>query len=104
MKVWTVFNTFFLLGSFTTDVATIATYSALESYLCLLGAGYFVAADGDAAAAVAIKKAAGAFAFVAGMLGYYSMANAVCKDQGLPEFLFPVGRVGFGGGGGGSKK
>ncbi|OMP87993.1 Protein alcS [Diplodia seriata] len=96
MAVWTVFNTFFLLGSFTTDAVTIATYSALEIYLCLLGASYFVAADGGADGAIAIKKAAGSFAFVAGMLGYYSMGNVICKDQGLPAFLFPMGKVGFG--------
>ncbi|KKY27820.1 putative acetate transporter [Diplodia seriata] len=94
--LWTVFNTFFLLGSFTTDAVTIATYSALEIYLCLLGASYFVAADGGADGAIAIKKAAGSFAFVAGMLGYYSMGNVICKDQGLPAFLFPMGKVGFG--------
>ncbi|KAL0253173.1 hypothetical protein SLS55_010626 [Diplodia seriata] len=78
------------------DAVTIATYSALEIYLCLLGASYFVTADGGADGAIAIKKAAGSFAFVAGMLGYYSMGNAICNDQGLPAFLFPMGKVGFG--------
>lgn len=94
--LWTVFNTFFLLGSFTTDSVTIATYLALEIYLCLLGASYFVAAEGRADGGVAIKKAAGSFAFIAGMLGYYSMGNAICNDQGLPSYLFPMGKVNFG--------
>lgn len=89
--LWTVFNTFFLLGSLSTDLVTIATYAALEIYLCLLGASYFVAAeDRDA---IAVKKAAGSFAFIAGLLGYYSMGHAICQDQGLPPFLFPMGDV-----------
>ena len=74
---------------------TIATYTALEIYLCLLGASYFVAADGAADTAVAVKKAAGAFAFIAGLLGYYSMGNAICEDQCLPSYLFPMGDVSF---------
>lgn len=91
--LWTVFNTFFLLGSLTTNGVTVATYTALEIYLCLLGASYFAAADGRADTAAAVKKAAGSFAFVAGMLGYYSMGNAICRDQGLPSFLFPMGDI-----------
>lgn len=73
------------------DLVTIATYAALEIYLCLLGASYFVAAeDRDA---IAVKKAAGSFAFIAGLLGYYSMGHVICQDQGLPPFLFPMGDV-----------
>lgn len=75
------------------DLVTIATYAALEIYLCLLGASYFVAAEDRAGDAIAVKKTAGSFAFIAGLLGYYSMGHAICQDQGLPSFLFPMGDV-----------
>lgn len=43
----------------------------------LVSASYFVAADGNEAAATVIKKTGGAFAFCAGMLGYYTVGHLV---------------------------
>ena len=58
----------------------------------LVAASYFAAADGNASAEVALQKAAGAFAFASGMLGYYTVANLMCQDA--LNFSFPMGDTG----------
>ena len=46
----------------------------------------FSGADSHTSASVALKKAAGAFAFASGMLGYYTFGNLMCRE-GL-DFVF----------------
>ena len=55
----------------------------------LVAASYFAAADGHAAGSVAIAKAGGVFAFLSGLLGYYTVANLMC-EQAL-GFALPMG-------------
>ena len=42
-----------------------------------------------ASASVALKKAGGAFAFVSGMLGYYTVGNLMCQEA--LAFSCPMG-------------
>lgn len=55
----------------------------------LVGASYFATADGHLTAAIALKKSGGVFAFLAGLLGFYTVANLMCQ-QSL-YFSFPMG-------------
>lgn len=55
----------------------------------LVAASYFATADGHLIAATGLKKAGGAFAFVAGLFGYYTVANLMCQEAMF--FSFPMG-------------
>ena len=55
----------------------------------LVAASYFALADGYADRGTALRKSAGAFAFVSGMLGYYTVANLMCQEALF--FSFPMG-------------
>lgn len=55
----------------------------------LVAASYFATADGNLATAIALRKAGGAFAFLSGMLGYYTVANLMCQEAMF--FSFPMG-------------
>ncbi|KAH7317883.1 hypothetical protein BKA65DRAFT_557294 [Rhexocercosporidium sp. MPI-PUGE-AT-0058] len=87
--MWTVLNTFFLLGSLPIYFVYIGILFFVELAFGFATASYFATADGSADAALALKKAGGAFAFVAGMLGYYTVAHLMC--QIACQFIFPMG-------------
>ena len=55
----------------------------------LVAASYFATADGHAETASGLKKTAGAFAFLSGLLGYYTVANLMCQEAMF--FSFPMG-------------
>lgn len=55
----------------------------------LVSAVYFLTADGKTAEAAAVKITAGAFAFAAGMLGFYTIGNLMCQES--LRFSFPMG-------------
>ena len=55
----------------------------------LVAASYFLTADGNLGTATAVKKTAGAFAFISGMLGYYTVCNLMCQEALF--FSFPMG-------------
>lgn len=55
----------------------------------LVAASYFATADGHVNSGIALKKTAGAFAFVSGMLGYYTVGNLMCQEAMF--FSFPMG-------------
>lgn len=55
----------------------------------LVAASYFLTADGKMETASTVKTAGGAFAFASGMLGYYTVANLMCKEA--MKFSFPMG-------------
>ena len=57
----------------------------------LVGVGYLAAADGNTSASNALLKTAGAFAFVSGMLGYYTLGNLMCQEALGSVFKFPMG-------------
>lgn len=87
--MWTVLNTFFLLGSLPINLVYIGIFFFVELAFGFVSASYFATADGNADTATALKKAGGAFAFCAGTLGYYTVAHLMC--QTACQFKFPMG-------------
>ncbi len=67
----------------------IGIFFTVQMAFTLVAASYFAAADSHTSVSVALKKAAGAFAFASGMLGYYTVGNLMCQE-GL-GFHFPMG-------------
>jgi hypothetical protein len=61
----------------------------VELAFALIAASDFAIADGKPDAAKALKKAEGVFAFLAGLLEYYTVAHLMCQT-GL-FFRFPMG-------------
>ena len=66
-------------------------FLAVQLAFTLVAAAYFAAADGHMATSVALQKAGGAFGFVSGMLGYYTVGNLMCQDALGWAFSFPMG-------------
>lgn len=71
----------------------ILLFTTLELCLVLDSASQFTRADGKHSTSAGLMKAAGAFAFIASLLGYYCVAHYMCED-GLP-FRFPMGDTDF---------
>jgi len=61
----------------------------VELAFALIAASYFAAADGKEAASTALKISGGVFAFLAGLLGYYTVAHLMCQTSLF--FRFPMG-------------
>jgi hypothetical protein len=61
----------------------------MELAFALIAASYFPTADRKPDAATALKKAGGLFAFLAGLLGYYTVAHLMCQIGWF--FRFPMG-------------
>ena len=74
------------------NLVYIAIFFTIEMTFLLTAASYFTAADGNQTAALGIQKAAGAFGFASGMLGYYTVGNLMCQDA--LNFDFPMGDTG----------
>lgn len=87
--LWTVFNTFFLIGSLPINLVYIGIFATVELAFGLVAASYFAAADDKPAQSLALKKAGGAFAFVSGMLGYYTLGHLMCQEATF--FSWPMG-------------
>jgi hypothetical protein len=64
-------------------------FGFVELAFTLVAASYFATADGNMETATALKKSGGAFAFVAGMLGYYTVAHLMCQTTFF--WRFPMG-------------
>ncbi|QSZ28932.1 hypothetical protein DSL72_003439 [Monilinia vaccinii-corymbosi] len=90
--VWSVLNLFFLIGSLPSNLVYIGIYFFVELSFTLVSASSFCAADGNTATAAVLKKTAGAFAFIAGMLGYYTVGHLMCQQALF--FDFPMGDTG----------
>lgn len=54
------------------NLVYIGIFGFVELAFILISAAYFAAADGNAVTASTLNTVGGAFAFVAGMLGYYT--------------------------------
>ncbi|KAL8639493.1 MAG: hypothetical protein Q9228_003482 [Teloschistes exilis] len=84
---------FGVAASYGTDTAQnlvyIGIFFTVEMAFTLVAASYFATADGHSSAGVALKKAGGAFAFMSGMLGYYTVGNLMCQQAMF--FSFPMG-------------
>lgn len=89
LAVWAVWNVFFLLGSLPLNLVYIGIFFTVQMAFTLVAASYFAAADEHAGMALGLKKAAGAFAFLSGLLGYYTVANLMCQEAMV--FSFPMG-------------
>jgi len=87
--MWAVLNLFFLIGSLPINLVYIGIFGFVELCFVLVAASYFAAADGHAIAAEALKKSGGAFAFLAGLLGYYTVGHLMCQQALF--FSFPMG-------------
>ena len=87
--VWAVLNLFFLIGSLPLNLVYIGIFFTVQVAFTLVAASYFLTADGKASQAVAVKTAGGAFAFISGMLGYYTVSNLMCSEA--LGFSFPMG-------------
>ncbi|KAI9700151.1 MAG: hypothetical protein M1820_006933 [Bogoriella megaspora] len=90
--MWAVWNIFFLIGSLTLNLVYTGIFFSVQMAFTLVAASYFAAADGNSSASVALAKSAGAFAFVSGILGYYTVGNLMCQDA--LNFKFPMGDTG----------
>ncbi|KAK7414914.1 hypothetical protein QQZ08_012475 [Neonectria magnoliae] len=86
--IWAVLDIFFMIESLPINVDLFAIFTTIELCLSLDAASNFARADGKEVSK-ALIKAAGAFGFISGLLGYYSCAAFMCQDS-LP-FSFPVG-------------
>ncbi|KAI7107976.1 hypothetical protein KC365_g4536 [Hortaea werneckii] len=70
--IWAVLNIFFLIASLPFNIVYIGIFLTVELCFSLDAASYFRRADGDPVAGLALSKAAGAFGFISGLLGYYA--------------------------------
>lgn len=89
--MWAVFNMFFLIGSLPINLVYIGIFVFVEIAFTLIAAGYFAAADGNVSQSTAIFKAGGASAFIAGMLGYYTVGHLMCQVAFGGFFRWPMG-------------
>ena len=71
------------------NLVYIGIFFTVQMAFTLVAASYFAAADGHANGSMALKKAGGVFAFLSGLLGYYTVGNLMCQ-QAL-SFRFPMG-------------
>lgn len=71
LAVWTVFVLAFLVASLPTNIVYILIFTFVFLAFLFIGASYFAVADGNAVASVGLKKAGGAFSFLAGLTGWY---------------------------------
>lgn len=71
------------------NLVYIGIFGTVQVCFTAVAASYFAAADGHAAAAVALNKAGGVFGFLSGLLGYYTVGHLMCQDA--TGFSFPMG-------------
>jgi uncharacterized protein len=89
VTVWAIWNMFFLVGSLPLNLVYIGIFFTVQMAFTLVAASYFAAADGHPNGSVALKKAGGVFAFLSGLLGYYTVGNLMCQEA--LSFRFPMG-------------
>lgn len=70
LQVWAVFVFTFLVASIPTNVVYILIFAFVDVGFILVAASYFATADGHDSSSVALKKAAGVFCFIAGLVGW----------------------------------
>ncbi|KAH6873877.1 GPR1/FUN34/yaaH family-domain-containing protein [Thelonectria olida] len=87
--IWAVLDIFFMLGSLPINLVSFGIFATIFLCFTLDAASNFALADGKGDTAKALMKAAGAFGFISGLLGYYSCAASMCQDA-LP-FDLPLG-------------
>lgn len=71
------------------NIVYTGIFLAIELGFVLVAASYFALADGKVEVALALKKSGGAFCFVSGLLGWYTLAHLMC--QGSTPLTYPMG-------------
>ena len=71
------------------NMVYILLFAALELCLLIDRTSYLILANGLQSTYPHMQQAAGAFGFIAGLLGYYACARYMCEEA-LP-FRFPMG-------------
>lgn len=66
-------------------------FSTVQFALTSIAAVYLAVADGHTASGLALQKAGGVFAFLAGSLEYYTVGNLICQDT--LSFRIPMGDI-----------
>ncbi|KAK1673418.1 GPR1/FUN34/yaaH family-domain-containing protein [Colletotrichum godetiae] len=89
LAVWSLFNLFFFIAAFATNVANVIVYGGLEISYILNCSANFLFASGHTSAGGLLTKVAGGFGFVAALAGFYVMAGEFCGEV-LP-FSVPLG-------------
>ncbi|KAH8667605.1 GPR1/FUN34/yaaH family-domain-containing protein [Tricladium varicosporioides] len=87
--MWAVLNIFFLFGSLPINLVYIGIFFFVELTFSLVAGSYFATADGNLKIAEALRKTGGVFAFLAGLLGYYTVAHLMCQTAFF--WGFPMG-------------
>ncbi|KAH0437384.1 gpr1 family protein [Colletotrichum camelliae] len=82
---------FYLAGAFSTNIANVVVYGALELSYIFNCAANFAFADGHTYSGKSLTKVAGSFGFIAALAGFYAMASGFCGDV-LP-FEMPLGNL-----------
>ena len=73
------------------NLVYIGIFAMVELAFVLIAASYFATADGNASVGIALKKSGGAFAFLAGLLGWYTVGHLMCQEALF--FSFPMGHT-----------
>ena len=71
------------------NLVYIGIFATVELAFILVAASYFATADGNTTAGTALKKAGGAFGFLSGLLGWYTLGHLMCQEALF--FSFPMG-------------
>lgn len=74
------------------NVVYFLIFLTVELAFGLVAASYFAFADGANGAGTSLKKAGGAFGFISGLLGYYTLGHLMCQEALF--FTFPMGDTG----------
>ncbi|KAK7419935.1 hypothetical protein QQZ08_010638 [Neonectria magnoliae] len=77
--IWTIFVLTFLIASLPTNIVYILIFAFVDLGFLLVAASYFSLADGKDSA-IGLKKAGGAFCFLAGLVGWYLTLHLLIKD------------------------
>ncbi|KAM0715787.1 hypothetical protein Q7P37_008301 [Cladosporium fusiforme] len=87
--IWAVLDVIFIIASLRMNVVLIGVFTTIFLCFSLDAASYFALADGHTAASTALLKTAGAFGFISGLLGFYTVAHYLF-DENLGVVL-PMG-------------
>lgn len=71
------------------NVVYFLIFLTVELAFGLVAASYLALADGYDGAGTSLKKAGGAFGFISGLLGYYTLGHLMCQEALF--FSFPMG-------------
>jgi len=77
------------LTQYPSNLVYFGIFFFVELAFALIAASYFATADAKPAEAKVLQISGGVFAFLAGLLGYYTVANLMCQTALF--YRFPMG-------------